>query len=105
MDLPGTYSLTAFSDEELISRNYIINKKPDIIVDIVDASEIERNLYLYIQLMEMDVPLMLVFNMSDIAEQRGLVFDIEQFPHCSKRKSYKWSAIKVRENKDARCGG
>ena len=78
VDLPGTYSLTAFSDEELIARNYVINENPDLIIDIVDASQIERNLYLYTQLMEMDVPLMLVFNMSDIAESRGLVFDIEQ---------------------------
>ncbi len=78
VDLPGTYSLTAFSDEELIARNYIIDEKPDVVVDIVDASGIERNLYLYTQLLEMDVPLALVFNMSDVAEQRGLVFDIEQ---------------------------
>ena len=78
VDLPGTYSLTAFSEEELIARNFIIDEKPDVIVDIVDASGIERNLYLYTQLMEMDVPLLLAFNMSDIAEQRGLVFNIEQ---------------------------
>jgi ferrous iron transport protein B len=78
VDLPGTYSLSAFSEEELITRNYIINEKPDVVVDIIDASGIERNLYLSMQLMEMDSPLLLVFNMSDIAEQRGLVFDIKQ---------------------------
>ncbi len=78
VDLPGTYSLTAFSEEELVARNFILDEKPDVVVDIVDSSGIERNLYLYMQLMEMDVPLLLVFNMSDIAEQRGLVFDIEQ---------------------------
>lgn len=78
VDLPGTYSLTAFSEEELVARNYILNEKPDVVVDIIDASGIERNLYLYMQLMEMNVPLLLVFNMSDIAEQRGLVFDIQQ---------------------------
>ncbi len=78
VDLPGTYSLTAFSEEELVARNFILHEKPDVVVDIVDASGIERNLYLYMQLMEMDVPLLLVFNMSDIAEQRGLVFDIQQ---------------------------
>jgi ferrous iron transport protein B len=78
VDLPGTYSLTAFSDEELIARNYIIDEHPDVVVDVVDASGIERNLYLYMQLTEMNVPLVLVFNMSDIAEQRGLVFDIAQ---------------------------
>ena len=78
VDLPGTYSLTAFSEEELVARNYIFDEKPDVVVDIVDASGIERNLYLYTQLMEMNVPLVLIFNMSDIAEQRGLVFDIQQ---------------------------
>ncbi|MBN1974121.1 MAG: ferrous iron transport protein B [Sedimentisphaerales bacterium] len=78
VDLPGTYSLTAYSEEELITRNYIINEKPDVVVDIIDASGIERNLYLSMQLMDLDIPLVLVFNMSDIAEQRGLVFNIEQ---------------------------
>lgn len=78
VDLPGTYSLTAYSAEELVARNFIIDEQPDVVVDIVDCSNIERNLYLAIQLIEMDVPLVLAFNMSDIAKQRGLVFDIEQ---------------------------
>jgi len=78
VDLPGTYSLTAYSIEELVARNFIIEEQPNVVVDIVDASNIERNLYLATQLMEMDVPLVLAFNMSDIARQKGLVFDIEQ---------------------------
>ena len=78
VDLPGTYSLTAYSIEELVARNFIIEEQPNVVVDIVDASNIERNLYLATQLMEMDVPLVLAFNMSDIAKQDGLVFDIEQ---------------------------
>lgn len=78
VDLPGTYSLTAYSIEEIVARNFVIDEHPDVVVDIVDASNIERNLYLAIQLIEMDVPLVLAFNMSDIAEQRGLVFNIEQ---------------------------
>jgi ferrous iron transport protein B len=78
VDLPGTYSLTAFSPEELVARNFIIQEQPDVVVDIVDASSIERNLYLATQLMEMNVPLVLAFNMSDVAEQNGLLFDIEQ---------------------------
>ena len=78
VDLPGTYSLTAYSIEELVARNFIIDEQPDVVVDIVDASNIERNLYLATQLIEMNVPLVLAFNMSDIAKQRGLVFDIEQ---------------------------
>jgi len=78
VDLPGTYNLTAYSLEELVARNFIIEEHPDVVVDIVDASNIERNLYLATQLIEMNVPLVLAFNMSDIAEQRGLQFDIEQ---------------------------
>jgi len=77
-DLPGTYSLTAYSTEEIVARNFIIEERPDVVVDIVDASNVERNLYLATQLMEMNVRLVLAFNMSDIAEQRGLLFDIEQ---------------------------
>ena len=78
VDLPGTYSLTAYSIEELVARNFIIEEHPDVVVDIVDASNIERNLYLATQLIEMNVPLVLAFNMSDIAEQKGLLFDTEQ---------------------------
>jgi ferrous iron transport protein B len=77
VDLPGTYSLTTYSTEELIARNFIIEQKPDVVMDIVDASNIERNLYLAVQLIETGAPLVLAFNMSDIAEQRGLVFDID----------------------------
>jgi len=53
VDLPGTYSLTAYSAEELVARNYIINEKPDVLINVVDASNLERNLYLTTQLMEL----------------------------------------------------
>ncbi|MHC4639536.1 MAG: ferrous iron transport protein B, partial [Planctomycetota bacterium] len=75
VDLPGTYSLTAHSIEELVARNYIIDEQPDVIVDVLDASNIERNLYLTTQLMELEVPLVLAFNMADVAEQQGFIFD------------------------------
>jgi ferrous iron transport protein B len=78
VDLPGTYSLTAYSMEEIVARNFIIEQHPDIVVDIVDASNVERNLYLATQLIEMNATLVLAFNMSDVAKQKGLVFDIEQ---------------------------
>ena len=78
VDLPGIYSLTAYSLEEIIARNFIIDKHPDVVIDVIDASNIERNLYLAVQLMEMNVPLVLVFNMTDIAQQKGLRFDIEK---------------------------
>ena len=78
VDLPGTYSLSAYSTEELVARNFVIDEHPDVVVDIIDAANIERHLYLATQLIEMNVPLVLAFNMSDIAEQKGLKFDIEQ---------------------------
>ncbi len=78
VDLPGTYSLTAFSIEELVARNFIVQEHPDVVVDIIDASSVERNLYLATQLIEMNVPLVLAFNMADLAEQKGLLFNIEQ---------------------------
>jgi len=77
MDLPGTYSLTAYSLDELVARDYVIEERPDLVVDIIDSSNLERNLYLATQFMEIGVPLILAFNMSDIAEARGYEIDIE----------------------------
>jgi len=71
VDLPGTYSLTAFSPEELIARNYIINDKPDIVVDVIDASNLERNLYLTLMLIELGVNLIVCLNKIDLAESMG----------------------------------
>lgn len=79
VDLPGTYSLTAYSAEELVARNFIVDEKPDVVVDIIDSSNLERNLYLAVQLMETGVPLVLAFNMSDEARARGYEFDLEKF--------------------------
>ncbi|MHC4783475.1 MAG: ferrous iron transport protein B, partial [Planctomycetota bacterium] len=78
VDLPGTYSLTAYSTEELVARHFIFDEHPDVVVDVLDASNIERNLYLATQLMEMQVPLVLAFNMSDVAQAKGLEFDLKQ---------------------------
>ncbi len=77
VDLPGTYSLTAYSPEELVARNYVVEDKPDLVVDVIDASNLERNLYLATQFMEMGVPLLFVFNMSDVSEAQGYRIDIE----------------------------
>lgn len=77
VDLPGTYSLTAYSTEQIVARNFIIDQKPDVVVDIVDSSNLERNLYLAVQLLELKVPLVLVFNMADIARKSGRKTDIE----------------------------
>ena len=75
VDLPGAYGLTAFSAEELVARNFIIDEKPGVIVNVIDTSNLERNLYLTTQLIELDMPIVLAFNMSDVAAQRGIVFD------------------------------
>jgi len=77
VDLPGTYSLTAYSLEEVIARDYIIEEKPDVVIGVVDAANLERNLYLAIQILELDAPLVIALNMSDIADSRGLRIDTE----------------------------
>ncbi len=71
IDLPGTYSLTAYSMDEIIARDFIIEEKPDIVIQVVDASNLERNLYLTTQLMELGSEILIVLNMCDIAEERG----------------------------------
>ena len=77
MDLPGTYSLTAYSIEEIVARNYIIDEKPDIIVNIVDSSNLERNLYLTTQLIDLGVPVVIALNMYDELEAKGITIDIK----------------------------
>ena len=74
IDLPGIYSLSPYTPEEVISRNYILDEKPDCVINIVDATNIERNLYLTMQLMELDVPMVLALNMMDeVRQNRGSV--------------------------------
>ena len=75
VDLPGTYSLTAFSMEEVISRDFILDEQPDAIINVVDSCNLERNLYLTVQILELGVPLVLVLNMTDVAESRGVKID------------------------------
>jgi len=78
VDLPGTYSLTAYSLEEVIARNYIIKEKPDVVVDVIDASNLERNLYLAAQLIDLGVRLIFALNMVDVSEARGQAIDHEK---------------------------
>ena len=77
VDLPGTYSLTAAAEDEMVSRNYIIQEKPDLVVDVIDASNLERNLYLTTLLLELDINLLLVLNMTDIAEEKGYKINVK----------------------------
>jgi ferrous iron transport protein B len=78
-DLPGTYSLTAYSIEEIVARNYLVEEKPDVVINIVDASNLERNLYLTCQLLELGLPLVIALNMMDVAKDRGIEIKIERF--------------------------
>jgi len=78
VDLPGTYSLTAYSLEEVVARDFLVNENPSMVVDIVDASNLERNLYLTVQFMEMGVPVTIALNMMDVAKKRGIEIDIEK---------------------------
>ena len=77
IDLPGIYSLSPYTLEEVISRNYLLNEKPDVIINIVDSSNLERNLYLTTQLLEMGIPLILALNMTDIVRKRGDVINVK----------------------------
>ena len=81
VDLPGVYSLTAYSLDEVIARNFVVDDKPDVVVDIVDASNLERNLYLTVQLLEMGTRLIVALNMMDQADSRKLRIDVEQLSH------------------------
>ena len=76
IDLPGIYSLSPYTSEEVIARNYIIDEKPDCVINIVDATNLERNLYLTTQLLEIDVPMVVAINMMDILNKNGDVLDL-----------------------------
>ena len=71
VDLPGIYSLSPYTPEEVISRNYILDEKPDCVINMVDVTNLERNLYLTTQIMEMDVPVIVALNMVDMLEKQG----------------------------------
>lgn len=77
VDLPGTYSLGAFSEDEIVARDFILKGNPNVVINVVDATNIERNLYLTTQLLEMDAKVIIALNMIDEAEARNIKFDIE----------------------------
>ncbi len=85
-DLPGIYSLSPYTLEEVVSRNYLVNERPDAILNIVDGTNFERNLYLTTQLMELDIPVVIAVNMIDIVRKNGDKIDVEKIAeqmHCS----------------------
>ena len=78
VDLPGIYSLSPYTPEEVISRNYILDENPDCVINIIDATNLERNLYLTTQLIEMDVPVVIALNMIDVIEKNGDKINVEE---------------------------
>jgi ferrous iron transport protein B len=107
IDLPGIYSLSPYSPEEIVSRNFLLHDDVDCVINIIDASNIERNLYLTMQLLELDLPIVLAFNMVEIANQKGVKYNLDAI--CEKlgvkgveisalRKNGLEELIKVAEN-------
>ena len=80
IDLPGTYSLTSYTMEEIVAREYIMSDEVDVIVNVVDASNLERNLYLTLQLLELKKPMVIALNMMDIVEKRKMEIDMHRLP-------------------------
>ena len=80
VDLPGTYSLTSYTMEEQVTRQYILSDDVDVIIDVADASALERNLYLTLQLIELGKPVILALNMMDIVQKRGMEIDLHRLP-------------------------
>ena len=77
-DLPGIYSLSPYTLEEVVARNYLIEERPDVILNIVDATNLERNLYLTTQLAELGIPMVIAVNMMDIVRKNGDKIDFEE---------------------------
>ncbi|HNZ93194.1 MAG TPA: ferrous iron transport protein B [Rectinema sp.] len=75
VDLPGTYSLTAYSLDEVVARDFLLNEKPDIVIDVLDSTNLERNLYLLLQLIELEIPVVAALNMADEAKEKGIVIN------------------------------
>lgn len=80
VDLPGTYSLTSYTMEETVSRSFILSDEVDVIINVVDASALERSLYLTLQLLELGKPVVMALNMMDIVEKRGMEIDLHRLP-------------------------
>jgi len=78
VDLPGTYSLTAYSPEEIVARDFIIQEHPDVVINVIDATNLERNLYLTVQILELDVPVVLALNMTDALHKDGAKINLDQ---------------------------
>jgi ferrous iron transport protein B len=82
VDLPGTYSLTAYSPEELVARDYVIHEHPDAVIVVIDATNLERNLYLAVQILELGVPVVVALNMMDGLRANGGMIELNALSHA-----------------------
>ena len=101
MDLPGIYSLSPYTLEEVVARNYLINEKPDAILNIVDGTNLERNLYLSTQLMELGIPVIMAVNMMDVVRKNGDIINIKELSNAMGCEVVEISALKETGIKDA----
>ncbi|MEN8242513.1 MAG: FeoB small GTPase domain-containing protein [Chloroflexota bacterium] len=81
VDLPGVYSLSSYSPEEEITRDFILEEQPDLVINVIDASNLERNMYLTVQIKETGAPMILVLNMTDVAHKNGIYVNLQKFSH------------------------
>ena len=100
VDLPGVYSLSPYTLEEVVTRNFMLDERPDVVINIIDASNIERNLYLTTQILELGIPTVIALNMMDIIEKRGDIIDIEKLSKILGCPVVKTSALKGDGTKD-----
>ena len=94
-DLPGIYSLSPYTLEEVVARNYLIDERPEVLLNIVDGTNLERNLYLTTQIMEIDVPMVVALNMMDAVEKQGDKIDEKELEKRLGVPVIKISALKV----------
>ena len=90
VDLPGIYSLSPYTPEEVVSRNFILDEKPDCVIDIIDATNLERNLYLTTQIMEIDVPIVIALNMMDSWKRTAIKSTRKPWRKESEYRSWKY---------------
>ena len=96
VDLPGIYSLSPYTPEEVVSRDFLVKESPDVIINIVDATNLERNLYLTMQVLDIGIPTVIALNMIDVVEKRGDQIDIEGLKKCLGCEVIATSALKKR---------
>ncbi len=94
MDLPGIYSLSPYTLEEVVARNYLIQERPDVILNIIDGTNLERNLYLTTQLTELGIPVVIAINMMDVVKKNGDKINVEELSKQLGCKVVEISALK-----------